>query len=156
MPAVAQPKRAASTDCGFASSVISRSSAGFHAAQATPGQRVQERLERGGWQRIARADGAGPSDDYRHPEYRGRIGLIAPYGAGFCDSCNRLRLSSRGRLHLCLFGKDGLDLRDLLQRDDQLDALTARIEASMPGKKRGHNLHDGDSGATPHLASIGG
>ena len=128
----------------------------FHAAQATPGELVRERLESGGWQSVARTDGAGPSDDYTHTDYHGRIGLIAPYASGFCDSCNRLRLSSRGKLHLCLFGNQGLDLRDLLQRDDQLDELTARIIAAMPRKTRGHGLHDGDSGTTPHLASIGG
>ena len=130
--------------------------ASFHAAQATPGERVRERLEAGGWKRIARADDAGPSDDYAHPDYRGRIGLIAPYQSGFCGSCNRLRLSSRGKLHLCLFGREGLDLRDLLQRDDQRDELTARIVAAMPGKARTHALREGNSGATPHLASIGG
>ena len=130
--------------------------ASFHAAQATPGDLVRERLEAGGWQRIALAEAAGPSDDYAHPAYGGRVGLIAPYATGFCDSCNRLRLSSRGKLHLCLFGREGLDLRDLLQRDDQLDDLTARIVAAMPGKTSGHRLREGDSGATPHLASIGG
>ena len=128
----------------------------LHERQATPGAKVRERLLDAGWYALARRDGAGPAVEYAHADYRGRIGLIAPYEHGFCESCNRLRLSSRGRLHLCLFGKDGLDLRDLLQRDDQQDELVARIVAAMPGKSRGHRLKEGDSGATPHLASIGG
>ena len=128
----------------------------FHQRQATPGEAIRERLEVGGWTPLARAVGAGPAVEYAHPDYRGRIGLIAPYSTGFCDSCNRLRLSSRGRLHLCLFGEEGLGLRDLLQHDDQQDELVNRIRSAMPSKTRGHRLHEGDSGATPHLAAIGG
>ena len=128
----------------------------FHDKQATPGEAVSERLLAEGWKPQLREIGAGPAVEYAHPAYQGRIGLIAPYSPGFCESCNRLRLSSRGRLHLCLFGTEGLDLRDLLQRDDQQEELVARIVAAMPGKSRGHRLNEGDSGATPHLASIGG
>ncbi len=130
--------------------------AGFHKRQATPGEAVRARLEDAGWYPLSRREGAGPAVEYAHSDYRGRIGLIAPYDHGFCDSCNRLRLSSRGRLHLCLFGNEGLDLRDLLQHDRQQDELVERIVSAMPGKMRGHRLHDGDSGATSHLASIGG
>lgn len=130
--------------------------AGFHRSQATPGENVRSRLQASGWHALPKQDGAGPSNDFAHPEYHGRIGLIAPYSTGFCDSCNRLRLSSRGKLHLCLFGDDGLDLRDLLQHDAQQDELVRRIVEAMPGKMRGHRLREGDSGSTPHLASIGG
>lgn len=130
--------------------------AAFHAEQRTPGETIRTRLVEAGWQPLAREAGAGPSVDYAHPDFAGRIGLIAPYAPGFCDSCNRLRLSSRGKLHLCLFGEGGLDLRDLLQSDDQHDELVERILAAMPVKARGHRLHEGISGSTPHLASIGG
>ena len=128
----------------------------YHQQQATPGETVREKLLAVGWKPQLRDLGSGPAVDYAHPAYRGRIGLIAPYSPGFCESCNRLRLSSRGRLHLCLFGTEGLDLRDLLQHDEQQDELVTRIVAAMPGKTRGHRLNEGNSGSTPHLASIGG
>lgn len=129
--------------------------AGFR-GQADVSQAIRNRLERTGWTLLQRGDAAGPAAEYSHPDYRGRIGLITPYGEGFCDSCNRLRLSSRGKLHLCLFGEQGLDLRDLLQADDQQDELRERIAMALPLKTQGHRLHEGNSGATPHLASIGG
>ena len=130
--------------------------AGYHQKEATPGDAIRERLVESGWAPVKRAKDSGPAIEYAHADYRGRIGLIAPYASGFCDSCNRLRLSSRGKLHLCLFGKEGFDLRDLLQDDRQQEELVEKIVSAMPSKLSGHRLHEGDSGATPHLASIGG
>ena len=128
----------------------------FFAERHVPGESVVEQLQAAGWQRLPREDGAGPAVEFGHPEARGRIGIIAPYATDFCADCNRLRLGSDGRFHLCLFGDGGFDLRDLLQSDSQQDELVARIVALTKGKAPGHRLHQGNSGATPHLASIGG
>jgi len=119
------------------------------------GQSVIDRLEAVGWRRLPREVGAGPALEFGHPEAKGRIGIIAPYSKDFCASCNRLRLSSDGRLHLCLFGDGGFDLRPLLAGDSETD-LTGRIRALVRAKAPAHRLHEGNSGATPHLASIGG
>ncbi|PHY13502.1 hypothetical protein CSW58_05245 [Caulobacter sp. B11] len=96
-----------------------------------------------------------PRPTYAHPDYRGRIGLIAPYAPGFCDSCNRLRVTAKGALRLCLFGELGVNLRDLLT-PDQDEALRARIEAALIGKPSGHRLHESNSGDTRQLAQFGG
>ena len=128
----------------------------FFAERHVPGESVVEQLQAAGWQRLSREDGAGPAVEFGHPEARGRIGIIAPYAKDFCADCNRLRLGSDGEFHLCLFGDGGFDLRDLLKSDSQQDELVARIVALTRGKAPGHRLHQGNSGATPHLASIGG
>ena len=128
----------------------------FFAERHLAGQTVIAALAAAGWTRLARAPGAGPAVEYGHPDARGRIGIIAPYAQDFCATCNRLRLSSDGRFHLCLFGDGGIDLRPLLQRDDQQDELVARIVALTATKAPAHRLHQGNSGGTPHLASIGG
>lgn len=128
----------------------------FHLRESTPGAKILTRLREGGWTAHSRGPGDGPAIEYSHPAYAGRIGLIAPYSPGFCDNCNRLRLSSRGKLHLCLFGEEGLDLRDLLQSDNQQEALLERIVSALPAKARAHPLHENRSGGTAHLASIGG
>ncbi|MGL5370927.1 MAG: GTP 3',8-cyclase MoaA, partial [Plesiomonas shigelloides] len=60
------------------------------------------------------------------------------------------------KLHLCLFGDDGIPLRDLLEDDSQLPLLRQRVQDALLHKKQSHFLHDGNSGQTPHLASIGG
>ena len=130
--------------------------ADFFAARHLAGESVARRLEAEGWRRLEREAGAGPAVEYAHPGGRGRIGIIAPYARDFCASCNRLRLGSDGRMHLCLFGDGGIDLRPLLQSDAQHGELVDRITALTATKAPAHRLHEGNSGATPHLASIGG
>ena len=120
------------------------------------GVAIRNQLIANGWLLKARASNDGPAQVFIHPDYQGEIGLIMPYEKDFCQSCNRLRVSAIGKLHLCLFGEEGVDLRDLLQSDDEQAALTSRIQQALQTKSVSHFLHDGNSGATPHLASIGG
>ena len=115
----------------------------------------QQLLAAGGTQQ-ARAPDAGPAREYAHPDYRGRIGIIAPYSKDFCAGCNRLRVTARGDLRLCLFGDFGIPLRPLLQSDADHGALVTRIATQLGLKAAGHGLHQGNTGITPHLASIGG
>ena len=117
---------------------------------------VIEQLLAAGWSERKRAADAGPAREFSHPEHRGSVGIIAPYSKDFCKGCNRLRVTARGDLRLCLFGDFGVALRPLLQSDDDQDALLARITTQLGLKAAGHGLHFGQTGLTPHLASIGG
>ena len=129
---------------------------GFFKSHHLPGENVTRRLEQLGWTRLPRVSGAGPAVEYGHVDAKGRIGIIAPYSKDFCASCNRLRVSATGKFHLCLFGDGGIDLRPLLASDSQQDELVARIIFLTMTKAPSHLLQQGNSGATPHLASIGG
>ena len=117
---------------------------------------LEQQLQQAGWMLTPRAADAGPAREYAHPAYRGRIGIIAPYSKDFCAGCNRLRVTARGDLRLCLFGEFGIPLRPLLQSDADHEALMGRIATQLGLKAAGHGLHQGNSGITPHLASIGG
>ena len=117
---------------------------------------VIEQLLAAGWSERKRAADAGPAREFSHPEHRGSVGIIAPYSKDFCKGCNRLRVTARGDLRLCLFGDFGVALRPLLQSDEDQDALLARITTQLGLKAAGHGLHFGQTGLTPHLASIGG
>ncbi len=121
-----------------------------------PGSSISDRLTAEGWKPVTRGPAAGPAVEYAHPNYAGRIGLIAPYAKHFCDGCNRLRVTSRGALKLCLFGNGSTDLRPLLRHDDQTEALKSHIMAALFEKPPTHLLHQGQVGDTPHLASTGG
>ena len=120
------------------------------------GEILVKKLLEQGWQLQQKAITDGPAKVFKHPDYMGEIGLIMPYEKNFCASCNRLRVSAKGKLHLCLFGEEGIELRDLLRSDDQQSILQARIFSALQGKREHHYLHQGNTGIRQHLASIGG
>ncbi|WP_159566586.1 GTP 3',8-cyclase MoaA [Budvicia diplopodorum] len=120
------------------------------------GQVIRQQLIEKGWQQRIRARSDGPAQVFSHPDYQGEIGLIMPYEKDFCQSCNRLRVSAVGNLHLCLFGEQGISLRDLLTDDSQLEQLKLRIQGNLQTKKQMHFLHQGNSGITQNLSFIGG
>ena len=68
--------------------------------------------------------------DGRHDRNLGEIGLISSVSHAFCGDCNRARLSTEGRLFLCLFASSGWDLRSLL-RGDYSDAQIAQALAGV-------------------------
>ena len=108
------------------------------------------------WNEVARVADAGPSINFVHSNYKGKFGIIAPYSKDFCKTCNRLRITAKGELRLCLFGNTGTNLRPLLQSPDQKNELKILILKQLNFKKESHYLELGDTGITPHLASIGG
>jgi len=52
----------------------------------------------------------------------GEIGVISSVTQAFCSDCNRARLSTEGKLYLCLFASQGYDLRPLLRESSSEDA----------------------------------
>lgn len=71
------------------------------------------------------ADAAG-----RHDPQKGEIGVISSVTQAFCHDCNRARLSTEGKLYLCLFASQGYDLRSLLRGgvpDDDLASALGHI-----------------------------
>ena len=87
----------------------------------------------------------------QHDPRLGEVGVISSVTKAFCGSCNRARLSTEGRMYLCLFAGQGYDLRALLRggaRDTDLsDAVAAiwqgradrysELRASLPGDGHG-------------------
>lgn len=120
------------------------------------GDEIRDRLQTLGWSSLPRNEGAGPAQEFAHTNYRGRIGIIAPYSKDFCNTCNRLRVTATGNLRLCLFGDGGHDLRHLLQHRNQSEELQQTIADLLVQKAPTHLLHFHQTGTTPHLAAMGG
>lgn len=90
---------------------------------------------------------------WRYRDGGGEIGLISSVTQAFCRDCNRARLSTEGRLYLCLFAHHGHDLRHLLREgrasDEQLDGAIAEIwhqRADRYSELRGQGLAQPGSG----------
>jgi len=99
---------------------------------------------------------AGPSKNYINTNYKGKFGVIAPYSKDFCKSCNRLRITAKGDLRLCLFGNTGINIRHLMQKDDQIEELKDLILKQLNFKKESHYLELGETGLTKNLSTTGG
>jgi cyclic pyranopterin phosphate synthase len=70
-----------------------------------------------------------------HDPSLGEIGVISSVTQAFCGDCNRARLSTEGRLYLCLFASQGYDLRQLLRDPSQTDeVMAATIDAIWQGR----------------------
>lgn len=108
------------------------------------------------WQELKPGADAGPAREFSHPDYVGKIGVIAPYSSGFCDSCNRLRVTATGHLHSCLFSQTSQPLRDFLQTDGQLPGLQQQLIQAVRNKKSAHNLHRHETGLNAGFSAIGG
>ncbi|XQW86999.1 GTP 3',8-cyclase MoaA [Thalassotalea piscium] len=127
----------------------------FFNQQHVSGASIQNELLANGWQEKSREQTSGPAKEYYHQDYAGNIGLIMPYSKDFCSTCNRLRISAVGKLHLCLFADEGISLRETLQQEDS-SALQEKIIQLLGDKKATHFLHDKLVGATTNLAMLGG
>ena len=103
--------------------------------------------------------GHGPARYYRRPGAAGTIGFISALSCGFCDSCNRVRLSSNGILVPCLDGNEGVNLRTPLREGARQNKLMALIRSAVRDKPKGHGMEArlAASNANPRfMCQIGG
>ncbi len=82
--------------------------------------------------------GNGPAHYYECAELTGKIGFIDAVSHKFCATCNRVRLTSAGRLKPCLCYGESTDLRTLLRAGADDAALKAALEAAIYSKPRAH------------------
>ncbi len=83
----------------------------------------------------------GPAKYWRIPGTQTRVGFISPHSHNFCESCNRVRISCKGELFLCLGHEDKIDLMPLLRAHPDDDApLIQAIMNSMQIKPKGHDF----------------
>ena len=100
----------------------------------------------------------GPARYWRVGEYGTRLGLISPLTANFCDGCNRVRLTTEGKLYLCLGHDDQVDLKAAL-RDGGLPAVDAAIDRGLGIKPARHDFRIGEGSAPAvarHMSVTGG
>ncbi|MBA3059249.1 MAG: GTP 3',8-cyclase MoaA [Gammaproteobacteria bacterium] len=70
----------------------------------------------------------------QHDKALGEIGVISSVTQAFCGSCNRARLSTEGKLFLCLFASKGYDLRSLIRGDASDADLSSAIGHIWQGR----------------------
>lgn len=83
----------------------------------------------------------GPARYWQVANSNTKIGFISPHSHNFCESCNRVRITCKGELYLCLGQTDKIDLMPLLRKYPNDDApIIAAIIGSMQIKPKGHDF----------------
>lgn len=86
--------------------------------------------------------GGGPARYVRVAGTELRIGFITPISQHFCETCNRVRLSADGTLHMCLGQNDSYPLRDILREGCSDEALQQHIMAAINLKPERHEFRE--------------
>jgi cyclic pyranopterin phosphate synthase len=102
------------------------------------------------------ADPRAPATEYRYVDGGGTIGLVASVTRPFCLNCNRLRLTSEGKVRYCLFAIEETDVKHIL-RGGTDEELAAAIRGNVAGKWLGHQINSTRFVPPPRpMYSIGG
>jgi len=103
---------------------------------------------------VSTPHGNGPARTYRIPNALGTVGFISPLGEHFCQNCNRLRLTSDGRLRSCLVIPAEISLRDALRSGQPLEPF---FEQAIAQKPQHHDMLVAvPAGARRGMSQIGG
>lgn len=112
--------------------------------------KVKEKVS--GLKKVVSSDSHSPAIYYKLPNSKGRIGLINPISCKFCDSCNKVRVTSQGKLKLCLHSNEEFDLKKPLRQGKDLKEI---IEKIINLKPQSHNLENGNY-INKNMVQIGG
>jgi len=136
-----------------------RQNPGKQASQYVSTATIRGRLEAiAPWTPVDTGPLAGPAAEFRYEGAAGSVGFITPLSHTFCGACNRVRLTTAGKLRLCLFGESGCDLRGPLRAGATIPELQAIVLEALKLKPESHHLALGYSGpeAPITMSSIGG
>ena len=106
---------------------------------------------------IPDADVRAPATEFRFTDGIGQVGFIASVSKPFCLNCNRIRLTSDGKLRYCLFAVEETDVRDLLRANGSDEAVADAIRENIRQKWIGHEINTQKFVPPPRpMYSIGG
>jgi cyclic pyranopterin phosphate synthase len=100
--------------------------------------------------------GSGPARYFRIDDSELVVGFITPQSQHFCESCNRVRLSVTGDLHLCLGQEDRLALRPLLREGASDSDIQQAILQAIARKPERHQFNETSMAIIRPMSALGG
>lgn len=101
--------------------------------------------------------GKGPSRNYRIKGAEGIVGFISALSHSFCYCCNRLRVTSRGRVRPCLFSSTEIDVLTPMRKGAGDDEILRLLKLAISAKPAGDYLKQKPEDASiGPMSSIGG
>jgi cyclic pyranopterin phosphate synthase len=116
---------------------------GWGPEKVVPSKEVLERLEKGIGNKLVPVEyhGSQPADRYAFEDGIGEIGFISSVSEPFCNHCNRVRITSDGKLRTCLFSLHETDLRTLVRGNATDDEIKSVIRDAVAQKEAGHLIN---------------
>jgi cyclic pyranopterin phosphate synthase len=106
---------------------------------------------------LPKSHSAGPANGYVLDKAPGSVGFIGALSHNFCESCNRLRITAGGRLRLCLFSDEEVDVKKALREGLNTEELTLFFHRAVLKKPKGFRFLDREElSCTRGMSSIGG
>jgi cyclic pyranopterin phosphate synthase len=106
---------------------------------------------------IPERDPRAPATEYRFADGIGTVGFIASITRPFCLNCNRIRLTSDGKLRYCLFAIEETDVKSLLRDGASDEEIAATIRSTVHKKWIGHEINTAKFVPPPRpMYAIGG
>ncbi len=102
--------------------------------------------------KLKNADPSSPATLYQLPRAKGKIGLISPISCKFCSACNRVRITSEGKLKHCLHSNEEFDLKKVLREGGDLTEFLKYVILKKPQQ---HQIEAGDFIAR-NMVQVGG
>lgn len=100
-------------------------------------QEMHEKLAAMDLKTVSAPRGNGPARTFQIRDALGTVGFISPLGEHFCQNCNRLRLTSDGKLRSCLVLPNEISLRDAVRAGEPLDQYFFQ---AIQNKPQHHNI----------------
>jgi GTP 3',8-cyclase len=98
-----------------------------------------------------------PATEYSYADGGGRVGFVASVTKPFCLNCNRIRLTSDGKIRYCLFAIEETDVKGLLRSGGTDDEIAAALKKNISEKWIGHQINSTKFIPPPRpMYSIGG
>ena len=101
---------------------------------------IRERVSAIGPLEAVKARRCGPARYFRLPGAEGVVGFISALTHHFCGSCNRLRLTSEGKLRPCLFSETEIDLKSAIRGGCPDDEIGRLLRLAVQVKPEGHRF----------------
>lgn len=121
-----------------------------------PLREVEARLRRQHGLHPAAMRGSGPARYFQVDDSGLVVGFITPQSQHFCDTCNRVRLSAEGDLHLCLGKENRAPLRPLLLQGESDEVIRATIQAAIGSKPARHTFDQPETHVIRPMSALGG
>ena len=86
-------------------------------------------------------DPRAPASEFMFEDGVGRIGIIASVSRPFCMSCNRIRLTSDGKIRNCLFAIDEFDVKGIMRSGGSDEEIAEVVRRAVGAKWEGHEIN---------------